>query len=528
MRREWWLAGGLLVVVQAAVLAALFTPAPHPGGDNAGYLALGHALATGAGYVELWAPGTPPHTKYPPAFPALLAVMMWVGASTWGAFKTLSALLVSMAGVLAFAWAGGRKGAVAGLGVALLTLISSGWLEASRWILSEPLFLCAVLLTFWAADRGGLKRGEDAPRTGWLVLAAAGAFLAILTRSAGLPVILALVGILLLRREWKWAGIVTAPALLLGGWWALRSRTDADGAYQSEFWMVNPYDPELGTIGLMGLLGRVWTNTIHYGGTVIPGEWSTLVPVGIVLLLLAGAGWALRLERAGVAELFLPLYVGMILLWPEVWSGDRFVLPLYPLILLYAGEVVTRIPEVRIRWAALVVGILVLAVPAVPTAVEKVEVAGECRAIGAQDPFRCLGPGMMGFRDAAAWSGRNLPEDAVVFNRKPRIFTVLGGTVGRTYPFTRDPEHFLAEADAHGARYLLLDQVDGISGAYLPAILQGAPGAFCWIGQWGEVTDLLGILPPEARGGNEILSCPQQVTGTEGGAEIPLLSRTRR
>ena len=50
-------------------------------------------------------------------------------------------------------------------------------------------------------------------------------------------------------------------------------------------------------------------------------------------------GWAMswKVGRA-VAEYFFPLYAGLILLWPEVWSGDRFALPLFPLILFYAAS----------------------------------------------------------------------------------------------------------------------------------------------------------------------------------------------
>lgn len=526
--QRWWLAGGLFVLVQAAVLAMVHTPAPHPGGDNAGYLALGHALASGQGYVELWAPGAPPHTKYPPAFPALLAAMMLGGAATWGAFKVAIAGLVSLAGVLAFVWAGARRGPLAGAAVGGLAILSSGWIEASRWILSEPLFLALAMATFWAADRGLEGDGDR----GWTAVACAGALLAFLTRSAGLPLVLALGIGLVLTRRWKAAGGFAAASMLLGGAWFLRPRGSAEGAYQSEFWMVNPYEPALGTIGPLDLVARAGDNLATYVGTVLPGEWwgvdgPLLAVLGLALAGLALGGWGSRVWAAwrkpdartdvGVAELFLPLYAGLILIWPQVWAGDRFVLVLYPLLLLWAGEALVALSRrfIEADRAATILAVpavaaLLLGAPAVPGLLDKAEQAADCREIAGADPFRCLGAPMMEFREAAWWAGRNLPDDAVVLTRKPRIFYTLGGTPGRTFPFRDDPEAFLAEAERLGGDYLVADGLDGISFRYLPPLLQSAPGAFCWVLGWGEITDLMRILPADARGA-ELLRCPDEL-----------------
>ena len=46
------LAGVLLL--QSIVVAAVFTPQPHSGGDNAGYLSLAHSLLDRGTYQESW------------------------------------------------------------------------------------------------------------------------------------------------------------------------------------------------------------------------------------------------------------------------------------------------------------------------------------------------------------------------------------------------------------------------------------------------------------------------------------------
>jgi hypothetical protein len=568
--RALLLAGGLLVLVEAVVLASVLTPAPHTGGDNAAYLSLGYALTQGLGYVELWEPLVPPHTKYPPAFPLFLAGLMAVGVTTWTALKAGMAVLLSAAVILVFVWAGARRGAMAGLGVALLVLLSGGWLDASRWILSEPLFLTLTFLSLWAADRGGLVVGpgllgaprtglgrreegastggpdspaaESRPHPGWVVAAGAAALLGLLTRSAGLPLVLALGGLLLLSRRTLGLALFGGAALVVAGGWALRARQGGEGAYQSEFWMVSPYEPELGTIGVMELPLRVWENLGIYLGTVLPGEWwpvsgALLAALGLLLAGMALAGWGLRILRGevGTAELFLPLYTGLILLWPPVWSGDRFALPLYPLVLFYAGEAlaagITRLrgsgdseearprrrsrgedrtggPSRGLGLAAGTAAFLLLAVPAIPTWLSTAEDAAACRAVAGEDVFRCHPPPVAEFREAALWAGTHLPEDAVVLNRKPRIFYLLGGSRGRIFPFSRDPAVLLEEADALGARYLLLGFPDGVTLSYLPAVVEGRPGAFCVVEAWGEGTTLLGILPPGEREGTQVTRCP--------------------
>jgi hypothetical protein len=63
-----------------------------------------------------------------------------------------------------------------------------------------------------------------------------------------------------------------------------------------------------------------------------------LAVIGLVLTLLSIAGWAYAWNRrVGPAELFFPLYAGLVLLWPTVWGGDRFALPLYPLMFVYSA-----------------------------------------------------------------------------------------------------------------------------------------------------------------------------------------------
>lgn len=498
------------IVVSAGIVVVAFNPAPHSGGDNAGYVTLAYSLLQHGTYTELFDPARPPHTKYPPVFPALLAGMMLLGARTWAMLKGVAAVSTVAAVALAYLWAERRTSPVWALGVALLLALSSSVVYYSHWILSDPTFVALTLAALLALERAD----EEDAGSGWLGLGVLATGLAYFTRSAGLPLLVALLGWLALRRRWRAllgsAAVLGVPVVL----WLLRARGAGQGEYVSEFWLVDPYDPSLGRVGIGGLVGRVVTNLGGYVGTHLPGgivgtRGAAVVALGVVLVLLGLAGWVQALRRRiGPAELFLPLYAGLVLLWPVVWSGDRFALPLYPLLFVYGASFLRSASGAR-RFGALApaaAGAAALIVVMLPqgralsaAAQEASTCAAAVRAVG---PFGCYGPRVTAFADAATWSAAGLPADAAVLTRKPRIFYVLSGIPSRTFPFTEAADAHLSLADSLDVRYVLLDVWDGLAARYVGGAVTGRPGAFCAVRGFGQGTQLLGLMPPEGRAGD--------------------------
>lgn len=569
MTRSRWIFAVVLVpvaLVCAWALRATWHPAPHPGGDNAGYVALAHALGTGQGYTELWDPARPPHTKYPPVFAATLAVARSLGASTWGGLKAVPLLFGVLGLAATFLWAHRRRGLLWGAAAALLTGLSATFLYHSHYLLSDVPFLAFTMATLWlVGERRGDPWGCDwgprpdppptddapavspgdapadapgAPEASRLSRAAvAGALvcagLAYFTRSAGLPLVVALLGLLVVRRQLVAAAVGAVALAVPAGLWLLRGRdTVADGAYVREFWMVDPYRPELGEIGLGGLLPRAVENAAGYLTTHLPtaltGSADAVALPGLVVGVLALVGWGVAVRsRVGAAELFAPLYVAVILVWPVVWSGDRFALPLVPLAVVYGGEALAwGVARLRsdVVVPALVVGVAVLSLTQTAGVARAADESAACRgAARAGGPWACSGVGMVQFTEAARWAGANLPEDAVVLTRKPRIWYAMSGRATRTYPFVPYPDSVLAVARRAGASYVLLDLV-GAQAQLLANAVAARPGAFCSVASFGGAdggprTELLGILPnggPEAPAPGEevrIGSCPDAMRG---------------
>jgi 4-amino-4-deoxy-L-arabinose transferase-like glycosyltransferase len=561
-RRLALLLGGVVVLVHGLLALAAFNPAPHTGGDNASYISLAHSLLTTGTYTEVFDPERLPHTKYPPVFPALIALWAMLGARSWIALKSIPMLFSAVAVLGAYLWASERRGPVFGASVALLVGLSSATIDASHWVLSDPPFVAFTVFGLWAFERAGRAQDGNASSddagparraTLYPAIGIACAVLAYFTRSAGIPLLIAVGAWLLLRRGWRALAVYAAAAgtpLLL--WW-LRTQSVGRATYMNEFWLLDPYDPSLGRVGIGGLVGRFGANLVGYATRYVPGgivgaQGSWVALIGVLLVALAVWGWArAATSRLGVAELFVPLYLGLIFLWPEVWSGDRFALPLYPLLFFYAGDALTSVASRAGRAAAVgaaLVGMTILTIPAFGYWIRSVSNARICssaaRSVG---PYACWGAGVNEFVRIAMWSRTALPEGSAVLSRKPSIFYVMSGVPSRTFPFSLDPDVLLAEARATGARYVVLDQWDGQAMRYVGDAISRRPQAFCSVGgfdprEGGAGTLLLGLLPdappPQSDAPPTQISlqrCPADMLGdiaapipSYSSSSIPLLS----
>ncbi|MCG8466743.1 MAG: glycosyltransferase family 39 protein, partial [Gemmatimonadetes bacterium] len=223
-----WAAVGL-AVLHAVVGLVLYEPTLFPGGDNAGYLILGDALRSGAGYRDLYLPGAPLHAKYPPLFPAMLAALGAVQASKLAVLACTS-LVVWATARLGRLYAGPRPALLA----AGLLAINPTLLEYGHYILSEAPFTLAVLLALWAFKR------DDSKGALLAILAAAAAFA---TRTAGLTILLALPLAWILKREPRrslWAAASALAVLLAWGAYQSWAAPNQPG-YLQELVLVDPY-----------------------------------------------------------------------------------------------------------------------------------------------------------------------------------------------------------------------------------------------------------------------------------------------
>lgn len=517
-----------LVGIHLLLGLVLYEPTLFPGGDNAGYMILGEALRSGEGYRDLYLPASPVHTKYPPLYPAILALLGTVGGLQL--FK-LASLALTAAAVRLTAELGRRTaGAAAGLAAAALVAVNPVLLEYGHYVLSEAPFVALTLLALVLLGSAGAVegdrtgRGEEAVeredgaggpglragpgRTAFLLgLAAAAA--AFLTRTAGLPLLVAATLAPLLDRRWRRAAAAAAVGGATAVGWGVFQRLAAPerAGYLEELVLRNPYEPAAGKVGLADLLARGATNAWTYVSDVLPGALAGIDPVagdggavpaalGTLVAGLALGGWAARtIRRPGPVELFALLYGGLIALWPDVWTDRRFLLPLLPLVLLYAalgtrrGAVALAARRGRASKEAsrrdggargggrgraglyAVVGLAaVLGLPGLfhdlSLAPDRIACVAAYRTGAPCDP-----PAFASFYAAARWAGENTEPGAVVANRKPRLFYWHSGRQGDVYRYSSEPRLVLGGLEEMGADYVVVDRVSGTTVRYLlPAI----------------------------------------------------------
>jgi hypothetical protein len=339
--------------------------------DDGAYLALGRSLAEGSGYTYSNLPGEVPGVKYPPAYPAVLAL-------TWKAFglypenltalKALNALFWGLAAAgcfLLFAKGGRiRLGAIGA--VTLYAFLTVPSMSVATVLLSEPLFLLACVGALLLAAAGPVTSADEpgAPpffarwpggSSGWAVAVGLVGAAAFLTRSIGVTLVAALFVPLLICGRWRPLLVTAAAAGLPAFAWLGWARAHASGVPDPIAGQYGSYGSWLGQ-GLEGsALSRI--------GEVMAANWGPFVEtlqfvwlpragglaLATVLLVLGAAvvyGGMAAWRRNPALVAFPFAYLAVVFVWP--YEPYRFYYAIMPLLTLLAFEGLWEaVPKVR-------------------------------------------------------------------------------------------------------------------------------------------------------------------------------------
>ncbi len=307
----------LFIIVAGIHVAAWFAPAIGLFHDDAVYLETARSLASGHGYRIESLPTPIPQTKYPPLWPAVLALFVLISQNPL--WLKLPALLCT-AGWFALTYKLLRRMGAGHLSATALVLVAAAspfTVFTASHLLSEPLFALCLTASL-------LVMLDDRPATSGIL-----AGLATLTRSAGLPLIVAGIIVLLARRRLRSAAAFTGAALvIIAPWlgWALAHASNhpyyGGASYVSTSILTSLHANEKLTV--LGL------NALFLAGT----PFTLLSGVGnayaafVTLVLYV---WALIRRRQLIPDLFVGFYCVMLLCWAG--PPQRFVVPVFPLVL---------------------------------------------------------------------------------------------------------------------------------------------------------------------------------------------------
>ena len=333
--------------------------------DDGVYAVLGKAIAEGKGYHSLHLVGNPVQVKYPPGWPAVLALLWRITGSADGllrAVQWLNPLAVAVTAGLLWSRARRARQVEWGLGVLLILvpLLLHPVIQYTAIPLVEPWFMLgwAGALVLWArsADLEGRRRALGLAATA-LVIA-----VTVLFRSQAIVLVPAFGVALLLRRPgWKQSLVAIAVMLLPLVLWRAYHRgliargpladLPDEGAYASWF----AWDEAGGWGALAQSVGyNLRFYTMFTGGLLgTPGGIAGSAVVAVALLgMTLAAFWLVRREP------FLALSVlgslVLVMLWP--WSQDRLLLSSLPfgglLLLTALAPSLARLSARARRWVS--------------------------------------------------------------------------------------------------------------------------------------------------------------------------------
>jgi hypothetical protein len=312
-----------VVLAACALLVLAFAPAQYFGRqqDDLLYFIGARALASGR-YCLLTSPGCPPRTMINPAWPALLAPLFLLTERP-GPFQAFSALLLAAVPVALWAWLRRRADETTALLAAALFAAGPLVLSQSGVVMSEaPYVLLFLAMLALVEDRRPSAAG------------ASGAAL-LMTRTAGLAVMPALLLPFARARRWKDLARAAAAPVLVSALWSAWS--------WSKGRTVGKFDLLPATYGAGGwakpfsvAAANARFYLAEWGGCFLPPAWTGgALAAALGAALAAAAGWglvrALRRRADDPAAWSLLGTAALLLVWG--WQYERYMIPLLPLLL---------------------------------------------------------------------------------------------------------------------------------------------------------------------------------------------------
>ncbi|HUP01917.1 MAG TPA: hypothetical protein VM737_10410 [Gemmatimonadota bacterium] len=332
-------AGGLAIALCYAV--ALRAPAVGVHHDDGVYAVTAKSLAEGSGYRIISLPNEIPQTKYPLLFPLALSIV-WRIAPDFPEnallLKMVPLAATLMWCLLVFILIRREVGsATSAAGIAGLTVASPHVIVYSTALFAESLFAAFA----WAGLillRRQEEQGASNLNLLWAAVLCAAAFH---TRTIGFTLIIAGAAALALRAGARSAlKFGTVGILLMVPWiaWVLYQDNPGPGSYayytsaSYGSWNVLfafDWEQKLTIVGwnlLYAMLGPAWLMGLNLNWL-----WPLMLCFGILAVL----GFVSDARRdLNVLHVFMVLYVATVIVW--AWTPTRFLVPVYPLLLLFA------------------------------------------------------------------------------------------------------------------------------------------------------------------------------------------------
>jgi hypothetical protein len=357
--REWsWYLGIIFIVFFILLYFQLIDDKLSyiRGADNANYVLLAKALASGLGFSDINLPGTPPHTQYPPIFSIILAPVIFLFGYNfmWMRLLVIGSALGSL--YFAYRYFSVRLPKAMAFVLVFLTGTSFFVLTLSAEILPELVYLFFTMLALFLFDRN-LDSAIPTRYARYLPIIIPVVYF---TKFIGVTLCFAVILVLALRikseTEERSAYIKKFVSYLVIGvvpfiLWFIRNSIYSKGvsSYQSIMFQADYYDASLGQAGLSTIFERAAGNISMYFtelpmtfityldlSKTIPSNLLKALLLVILVLTLIGLLRDIIIKRE-VKDFYTLSFLAILMVWPTYGSGDarRYLVPLVPLLYYY-------------------------------------------------------------------------------------------------------------------------------------------------------------------------------------------------
>ena len=441
-------------------------------GDNVSYLLLGQALADGLGFTNLNYPGGTPHVHYPPGYPVV--VMLAGTLSGWNIviIKVVNGIFLLGTLYLLFLLTRKFTNRTVAVVVSVIALMNVHLLVYSSSIMSEIPFTFFSMLAIY------LLSGELTNRR--MIMLILSLVLCYYLRAIGIALIGTVVVYFLLEREFRKTAIIFGSVLILILPWIIRNLQVGSG-YIGQFWLKNPYRVDLGTADLTDLFLRFTHNSLRYISQEIPNSFFPVLNidytrgpgiglwiVGLLIIACVVYGLLMLHEGRKLVLIYSVFFLGILLVWPDIWYGVRFITPLIPilLILLVIGvvHVVNRFIHPRLGIVAVILIMILQVIP-----ITDLSSKAKSEYPNAWENYI----------DIAKISKANLEnEGTLVSCGKPDLFYYFSDRQSTRFRLSRDQSEVLSDLERRGVTHILIDQAYPNTVRFLRPVVLNHPDRF--------------------------------------------------
>jgi len=456
-----------LIVISLLFLSAyafIFDRKLDLNGDNAYYYVLGKALSQGEGYVNIANVNKPPNNHYPPGYPFILSLFMHISDS-FAFLKLINGIFMLLSlYLLYYIFKFFKKSAKLAFVTVFFLLLNGHLLLYSTMMMSEMSFIVFSFLCLFFIQKTDFNDNVfKRPYIYLILVTLVGSYY---IRSTGLALFVGLLSFLILKKYWKVALFIFIGFITLAAPWIIRGQKLGGSSYIKPLVMINPYRTELGNADFADYVNRILTNASRYITREIPSSTLPFIEVdylsdigyiewvlGIPIMALIIFGLYKLGNKALIIICYIAATFGILLLWPDVWAGVRFVLPIVPL-LLYALIIgIMHVLEYMFsRFSRTlqfnILFLLIVGIAFIPS-IQKIH--SKARS-DYPDAWK-------NYFNAAAWLKRNNLQNSIVACRKPMLFHLNSGTFATTFKYSVDISEVMEDFRDKKIDYVVLDNL---------------------------------------------------------------------